>query len=400
MGDDEKAAASEQAADAAVRASVRKRKVVGARKVAVKKSKPQKAPEKEDNEIAIQSISLKMLAGVVAGVVILYLIYAFVLKTPEASGPGASSMVQDETNVTVALLNDARCGDCDLTQLKYQFRRLFPNVIIKEYDVNSAEGSRLFRELGLTMLPAALFDRSVTSTGAYSSLSRYLEPVGDYLSLRIGANWDPYCDPTTAHCGEARCKERLSCRQEVPGKLDLYVMSQCPYGMDAMNSMKAVLGSFGDELTFSLHYIGGLEGSGEPSSLHGQGEVDEDIRALCAMKYYPDNHKYMDYIWCRNKDVQSSAWEKCATDNGMDSAKIKACADGADGKALLVSNIKESTALKMLSSPTFLINNRKTFNALSPAEIQAGICGMNPGLKGCGASLSNQSAAPTGGSCG
>jgi len=59
----------------------------------------------------------------------------------------------------------------------------------------------------------------------------------------------------------------------------------------------------------------------------------------------------------------------------------------------LTASFQVASALEIQSSPTFLVNNRETFNAQDPAGIEAPFCKHNPGLAGCSKQLSG--AAPT-----
>ena len=51
----------------------------------------------------------------------------------------------------------------------------------------------------------------------------------------------------------------MQCRPEVPKKLDVFVMSQCPYGVKGLDAMKEVSDNFkkaGESIDFTVHYIG------------------------------------------------------------------------------------------------------------------------------------------------
>ena len=320
--------------------------------------------------------------------------------------PDVCKNIPAPVKVNLIALSDTRCGtDCDLTSLVSQLKSLFPGLVVKQLDYSSAEGKSVYESANLTALPALLFDSTVQNGEGYQNVERYLDPAGPYLSLRIGAAWDPYCDGSQEHCNDSKCSDRVSCRAEVPGKLDVFVMSHCPYGIQALDAMKEVLNVFNGQIRFSVNYIAEETSPGVFNSLHGQTEVDDDMRELCAMKYYPDNYTYMNFIWCRDANSASTEWESCATDNGMDAAKIKACAEGSEGKQLLSDNIKIAQQLSIGGSPTFLVNNKKTFNAVNAAGIQVGICGANAGLSGCSKTVSTPSGATastasSGGSCG
>ena len=315
--------------------------------------------------------------------------------------PAACKNLPEPVKFDIIVLNDRRCTDCDTTQLEARLKEVFLGGVVKKLDYGNADGKKIYDDGKLTFLPAILLDKKVKNDPGYSQVSSYLEAAGDYLSLKIGSEWDPYCDATSDHCSEDRCKSRTSCRPEVPKKLEVFVMSQCPFGIQALNSIKEVFGAIKD-MDFKVHYIADFdEATGKFNSLHGQPEVDEDLRQICAMKYYPDSHKYMDYVWCRNKDMKPAGWQKCATDNGMDAAKLKACAEGEEGKNLLKEDIKIANELNIGGSPTWLANNKYQFGGIAAGDISGNYCKYNQGLAGCEKQLSSDTGGvPAGGGCG
>lgn len=362
-----------------------------AKKAGSPPKKHQPAKESRGDGAEEDKVSPRTILYVAVAAVMLYLIYSSYISDKQASaGPGQPTAI-DRTPVNVITVNDMRCGQgCDIGNLIAQLKVMFPGMVLKELDIGSDEGKAVYEEAKLTVLPAILFDRSVEGTKAYPDLARYLEAAGKYSSLRVGANWLPYCDATSEHCGEDKCRERLSCRPESPKTLDVYVMSQCPYGMLALDSMRDILGAFKGEISYTVHYIGQVDSAGTLQSLHGQAEVDDDLRSICAKKYYPQDNEYMEYIWCRNKVLEGGGaqdWGKCASDSGMDVDRLKACAEGDEGKRLLAEDFTAADALKIGRSPTFLVNGKNMFNAVIPSDIQAGYCGMNSGLAGCAVNL-------------
>ncbi len=156
-------------------------------------------------------------------------------------------------------------------------------------------------------------------------------------------------------------------------KVDLFVMSQCPYGVLAEQSFEPVLNLLKDKIDFNLYFIAN-EASGKFNSLHGQPEVDEDMRQVCAMKYYPD--KYYNYVLCVDKDYRNAGtvWEKCATDNGLDKEKIKGCWQGNEGKELLRKNIDVGNKLGVSGSPTIYMNDIAYSGGRAANDFKEGIC--------------------------
>ena len=157
-------------------------------------------------------------------------------------------------------------------------------------------------------------------------------------------------------------------------KLDFYVMSKCPYGIQVENGIAPVLEKMGDNINFNLNFIERENPDGSFTSLHGQTEVDGDIVQLCAIKYEPK--KYMDMIVCMNKESGSipQNWENCSKDNGLDVEKIRNCYEGNEGKQLLSESIKKTNAIGATGSPTIYVNNVSYNGGRDAASFQRGIC--------------------------
>ncbi len=159
-------------------------------------------------------------------------------------------------------------------------------------------------------------------------------------------------------------------------KVEFYVMSQCPYGTQVENIIYPLFETMGDAIDFKLDYIVSEPSQGNFQSLHGEPEVIGDIAQLCAIKYYPDDYKYMDFIICQNKNAKNvnTNWESCAKSNDMDANKLKACIEGAEGKALLRDSMLRSQARNARGSPTIFIGNESYNGQRDAASFQRAIC--------------------------
>jgi hypothetical protein len=193
----------------------------------------------------------------------------------------------------------------------------------------------------------------------------------------------------------------MDCRAETPRTLEVFVMSMCPYGAMALKAIQKVLPAFGKDMKLSVHFIADQNGE-EFSAMHGQPEVDENIRQLCAARYYGANNKYLDYLYCRYEDYRNPDWQKCAT-GAIKADVIKKCAEGEEGKKLFSEDIAIAKALEIGGSPTWVVNGKTKFNGIAPDVIQRNFCEKNPGLKGCEVKFEaapGAPPAPAGGSCG
>jgi hypothetical protein len=267
------------------------------------------------------------------------------------------------------------------------------NPVVTSLDYGSPEGKKLFDSIKPMNLPAVIFDKTLDADKeAAQAFSRGLKEVGSVRALPFGG-WNPACADTDG-CKLDECKPTMQCRVEVPKKLDVFVMSQCPYGVKGLDAMKEVVDNFkkaGEAIEFQIHYIG--DGDAKAlSSMHGAGEVDEDVREACAIKHYAKDLKYMDYIWCRNKNIRDAAWQSCTGGStGIDTEVMKKCSEGDEGKNLVAASFADSKATGMSASPTWLANNKFKFSGIDPETIKSNLCQHNK-LKGCDNKLSGQPA--------
>lgn len=309
-----------------------------------------------------------------------------------SEAPSACSNMPKAKEVTLTVLTDSRCKECDISGLISSLKNLFPGLKTTIIDYDSSDGKSLYTLLNLQNLPALLFDDSVKEGEGYANIQGYLREIGDYITLQIGATFDPtseICDNnidddgnTLIDCNDPSCSSKVVCRQEESQKLDLFVMSQCPFGVKAEKALKEVLENF-PNIIFDLHFIANDNGDGTFSALHGQPEVDGNIRQSCVEKYYPT--KFIDYIVCQTDNYQDldSTWESCASQNGISIEAIKTCADGEEGKQLLRENIKLTNELNIGASPTWFANNRYQFSGIDAETIKQNFCSYNSGLSGC-----------------
>src|SRR5262245_6212318 len=157
-------------------------------------------------------------------------------------------------------------------------------------------------------------------------------------------------------------------------KVDLHVMAQCPYGVQAENAFKDVVAKFGQDIDFHVEFIGQTGPTGELSSMHGPNEVKGDTLQVCAQKYAPA--KWFDFILCQNKNSKEVATnaDSCAKEVGIPGAKIQACADGQEGKDLLAASFKRSQDAGARGSPTMAFNGTKYEGGRKPTDLMKAIC--------------------------
>ncbi|MFH1420519.1 MAG: hypothetical protein ABIG30_00970 [Candidatus Aenigmatarchaeota archaeon] len=173
--------------------------------------------------------------------------------------------------------------------------------------------------------------------------------------------------------------------QEIPKSakpvVDLYVMSFCPYGMQAEDAMKPVYDLLKDKVEFNIKFIVNVNGDtlADVDSLHGPVEAAEDARQLCVAKLYPT--KLWDYVSginnnCSSKYRDSSydaCWKAEATNLGMSVSNIESCVDK-DAVAMLKLEEADSQANSVSGSPTIFINGVSYSGGRTSEAYKLAIC--------------------------
>ena len=164
---------------------------------------------------------------------------------------------------------------------------------------------------------------------------------------------------------ELSLKQILEQRMRGPMKpeIELFVMSYCPYGVDAERELLPFFETYGDTIDFKLRFIVGKEEASEEktsgqvafTSLHGEPELIENKRQMVIAELYPD--KLFDYLLCRADHLQK-AWVHCAKDVGLDVERIARAVESEKVALALVKEIQRTEELNIKGSPTLVIDGR------------------------------------------
>ncbi len=160
------------------------------------------------------------------------------------------------------------------------------------------------------------------------------------------------------------------------GVMEIFVMSQCPYGVMAENLVIQAQkeGKIPEGKEVKVRYIVNYDEANGFSSLHGPAEWEENVRQLLIAKYYPK--KFWKYLEIRNKDYRSSRWDKAMEEAGINSKKIMKKFDK-EGIELLKEEAKYSEQYGVSASPTFLFEGKVQLDFGSASEME-GFSFLNP----------------------
>jgi len=175
----------------------------------------------------------------------------------------------------------------------------------------------------------------------------------------------------------------------------LFVMSYCPYGLQAQKAFYPVYDLLGSKVDMAVYFVNYI--------MHEKEEIDENIRQYCIQKEEKD--KYSAYLSCFTKEGD---YQKCRDEAGVNPAKIESCFfdTNRDYDIISLYNNKDTwlsgnyplfpiddelnKQYGVGGSPTLVINDVKVdFNLRSPENLKSIICqAFNSAPEECSQTLS------------
>lgn len=173
--------------------------------------------------------------------------------------------------------------------------------------------------------------------------------------------------------------------QEVPKsdkpKVELFVMTHCPYGTQAEKGIIPALKLLGDKIDSKIRFVHYF--------MHGDKEETETYNQLCIRE--EQSAKYLDYLSCFLEDGDS---ERCLIKTGIDKSKLNACL-ASEAKEYYAEDKQLSNQYDVQGSPTLIINRAESSAGRSSSSYLAGICAaFNTPASECSQTLSSASPSP------
>lgn len=190
-----------------------------------------------------------------------------------------------------------------------------------------------------------------------------------------------------------------------------FVMAFCPYGQQAETGLKGAYDVLGDSVTWEPHYViydhyqtadYCLDANQTYCSMHGRGELNEDIRQMCIAKNY-NTSTWWNYVSAINSQCSASnvdsCWTSIANSTGINVTKISEC-QSSDAVTLLAAEKALNEQYSVRGSPTIFLNGQSYSGSRSPDAFKTAICSaFNTEPAACGQVLNSTTSTASGG-CG
>jgi len=240
-------------------------------------------------------------------------------------------------------------------QWETQLLRRFPNLTITPLSAESSRGRKIIKQAEIQTLPAYVFDRSLQNNRTDIALGLLREKLAVKKKGYFVLN------------SKRGVTEYFLGRKKKRHQLDLFVMSQCPFGVRAenkvINSLENNRRLWPKNFQFNIRYIVSKDSNSEGEdenggssfqSLHGSAELEENIRQIVIQKYYPD--KFLTYLKLRNQDYRSCLWQDAAREAGVDLEKVRNHLG--EGAKMLDHDFQAAQELGIRASPTYVWENQ------------------------------------------
>ena len=176
---------------------------------------------------------------------------------------------------------------------------------------------------------------------------------------------------------EAKSTADLTKQDKV--KVELFVMSYCPYGTQIEKGILPVLDALGDNVDFELKFC--------DYAMHDKKELDEQLNQYCIQK--EDPAKLIPYLYCFLEDGDTQA---CLAKAGINTARLNSCVKAADEQYQVTAGYndkstwksgrfpvfavyqEDNTAYGITGSPGLVVNGKKISSGRNSAALLKTIC--------------------------
>jgi len=257
---------------------------------------------------------------------------------------------QDPSCYKMVALTSSKCTDpyCAPEALKNMFMGYYMDVV----DYNSTTGKNIYEKLvkinGQQYLPTFLFNKKHQYMDQMQQFIKELTGCQYKYQLNIPSfKYDPSIEACAQNCNASpACKKLLTCNKSDKPKVELFVMSHCPFGTQAEKGIIPVIKLLGDKIDFKVKFVN--------YAMHGKQEIDENTLQYCIQKVEPK--KYLDYLTCF---LEKGDTQGCLQKAGIDKAKVDECIKNADKEYNITKNYEDKASWAGGRFPKYEVDNEE-----------------------------------------
>jgi len=222
---------------------------------------------------------------------------------------------------------------------------------------------------------------NVTDTGSFYELIYSIDgKEGPFYITKDGKYFTQGFIPLTGNAVNNQANQQAEKPAEVTKsdkpKVELFVMTHCPYGTQAEKGFIPVIKALGSKVDANIRFVHYF--------MHGDKEEKETYNQVCIRE--EQSAKYLDYLSCFLEDGNSA---RCLTKAGVDQTKLNVCLSTNKSKEYYAQDSALSQEYGVQGSPTLIINSADVSSGRSPSAMLSSVCSaFNTAPSDCSQSLS------------
>ncbi|MFZ1627225.1 MAG: thioredoxin domain-containing protein [Candidatus Moraniibacteriota bacterium] len=268
-----------------------------------------------------------------------------------------------EPRVSLKIVSDEQCAECDPSEALLWLRRIVPTVEAERIDITTEVGQQYAAAFHLVTIPAFVFGNTVKETEFYTQAEPLFRekngqmifdmnmigmPIGRYLVAPETGEGDITIGPSTA-----------------PVTLMVFSDFQCQYCMEYHVTYKKLLTEYGDRVRLVWKHL--------PLAVHPQAEKAAEA-AQCAAaqdQFMP----YADILFERQGEWGKAGGERRFKDyawriRGLDGRAFARCIDEKTFAQKVAADMKLATDFHLESAPASFVNREFVSGAAPYADLK------------------------------
>lgn len=198
-----------------------------------------------------------------------------------------------------------------------------------------------------------------------------------------------------AEAQKAKEDQKTNMTKSAKPQVELFVMSECPYGTQVEKGMLPVIEALGDKADFSIKFC--------DYAMHGEKELNEQLQQYCINQNEPE--KFIPYLKCYLEAGDSAT---CLTNTSINKTALKSCVSATDTKYKVTEQFENKSTWRngkyplfpvyqadvdkyaVEGSPTLIINGQKIESDRDPKSMLEMVCaGFENAPEECSKELSS-----------
>lgn len=267
-----------------------------------------------------------------------------------ASTRDAHCLYEAETPINITIISSKKCVLCDTSRIENTLSQLYPGSHIIELDTSDAAGKTLVSQLGITSLPAVIFDKSVENTKRFNS------PTSSTRST-LTRNGNKYIMKP-----EAAGAVYFFTNKEEKNTIILFLSPS------SSTSIKAYTNLLQLSENYKFNIIIGFYSKDAPDR--------ELSRELCIKS--GSEAQLVSYLNCIFRDeVTEDRAVNCMDNNGISKSKVETCIES-DDSSLMAEENDLANSFYINTLPVFIFNSQyKQGGSLSVDILKESYCKVN-----------------------